>query len=138
MKWLLVPALCLAMSAAGFCAEPLTQPKPIRVALFGSIAVVIHRDGRSDTVPCADLNVGRRAYFASSLVLAKQALDHIEDRAVVQELQAARPRIAAYNKVAMLCENAGELLADPKTDHLARQLDRAIRRFDEVLTKGST
>jgi hypothetical protein len=111
---------------------------PIRVALSGSIAVVIHRDGQSDTVPCADLNVGRAAYFTSALVLAMQALDHIEDRAVVQELQAARPRIAAYNKVALLCEKAGELAPDPKTDHLARRLDRAIRKFDEMATKGST
>ncbi|MBO9648190.1 MAG: hypothetical protein J7605_06735 [Variovorax sp.] len=138
MKWLLAPTLSLAMSGAVSSAEPLMRPVPIRVALVGSTAVVIHRDGQSDTVPCADLNVGRAAYFTSALVLIKRALDDIEDRAVAQELQAVRPRIAAYNEVALLCERAGNLPPDPKINHLERRLDRAIRKFDEKATKGST
>lgn len=138
MKWLLVPTLSLAMSAAGSSAEPLMRPVPIRVALIGSTAIVIHRDGRSDTVPCADLNVGRVAYFTSALILARRALNAIEDQAVAHELQAVRPRIAAYNEVALLCERAGELPPDPKIDHLKRRLDRAIRKFDERATRGST
>lgn len=138
MKWLLVPTLSLAMSGGSSSAETLMRPVPIRVALIGSTAVVIHRDGQSDTVPCADLNVGRAAYFTSALVLVKRALDDIGDQAVAQDLQAVRPRIAAYNEVALLCERAGELPSDPKTDRLERRLDRAIRKFDEMATRNAT
>lgn len=85
----------------------------------------------ANAVPC---HVSRR--FASRAV--KRAIDDIEDQAVAQELQTVRPRIAAYNEVALLCERAGELPPDPKIDHLERRLDRAIRKFDEKANKGST
>ena len=113
------------------------RPVPIRVALIGSTAIVIHR-GQSDTDPCADLNVGRAAYFTSALALVKRVIDAIEDQVVAQELQTVRPRIAAYNEVALLCERAGELPPVPKIDHLERRLDRAVRKFDEKANKGST
>ncbi|HEY2255440.1 MAG TPA: hypothetical protein VGI11_07365 [Variovorax sp.] len=130
-------ALTVLFAVAGASAGPPRAPSPIRVSVVGSMAVLVHSDGRQDTMPCESLDVGRRAYFAMQLSAVRSALAHGDELAHVEDVEAAWPRITAYNEVAALCEQGGKLVADPGTELLAHQLDKAIRRFFASVQKRS-
>jgi hypothetical protein len=128
-------ALSILLAVSGASADPARKPAPIRVSVVGSMAVLVHSDGRQDTMPCESLDVGRRAYFAMQLSAVRSALAHGDALAHLQELETASPRIAAYNEVAALCEQQGKMVADPGAELLRHKLDKAIRRFFEAVQK---
>jgi hypothetical protein len=134
---LLAAALPILLAASGAAADTGRTPARIRVSVVGSMAVLVHSDGRQDAMPCESLDVGRRAYFSMQLSTVRSALAHGDALAHLQEIETAAPRIEAYNEVAALCEQHGKRLADPGTEQLAHKLDKAIRRFFEAVQKRS-
>ena len=136
MKWIALLAWLCALLLVSASAETAIPRPPIRVDVIGTMAVLTHSDGRVDAVPCATVNVGRRAYLAKKLDLVTRASRDVSRSWLVEQVQLDRPRIAAYNEIASLCERSKLSRQDPQADDTALKLERAIERLDALMRKS--